>query len=455
MKNNDETPRNNLDSAAAPQEISTGKKDMPWWFLGVVALILYIINLAVLVYFTVSSSGVNSNMLIVFLVGLATTTLLTGLVCYAMISMYKGIQSAQGEVIKKGEQTADVQVYLKILSSLLRVSTLHSQHMEISKLLANIVKIVRESLNADQVSLMLLDEKDNRLYTKAVDGEYGPELEHIWKSALENSEAIAGWVIGKSEPLLLDERTDFSKFNGYVEKLAPISSAMSIPLHFGTKITGVININRLKPSNKSNFDQQDLMLLSIFGEDIAMSIENATLTRELKKAKAFSDMGLKEDDQIQVTPVPRLPPENIGVRAVMSDTRRMAALRPASGEVRPEGRQSSQNISTQKIKDNIIAVSVKGTMDYLIGDELEKTIQGFIDHGIYKFVVDLADVDRISSEGIGIFTSFISTIQKNQGSMVLVQPNHQVKTALNLFGLQEFFPIADDLSAGLKALGSK
>ncbi|HLD35851.1 MAG TPA: GAF domain-containing protein, partial [Planctomycetota bacterium] len=429
MKNNDETPRNNLDSAAAPQEISTGKKDMPWWFLGVVALILYIINLAVLVYFTVSSSGVNSNMLIVFLVGLATTTLLTGLVCYAMISMYKGIQSAQGEVIKKGEQTADVQVYLKILSSLLRVSTLHSQHMEISKLLANIVKIVRESLNADQVSLMLLDEKDNRLYTKAVDGEYGPELEHIWKSALENSEAIAGWVIGKSEPLLLDERTDFSKFNGYVEKLAPISSAMSIPLHFGTKITGVININRLKPSNKSNFNQQDLMLLSIFGEDIAMTIENATLTRELKKAKTFSDLGLKENDQISVTPVPR-----------MSDTRKIEALRPASGEVRPaasgeprpsgrEGRQSSQNIATQKIKDNIMSVSVKGTLDYLIGDELEKTIQGFIDRGTYRFIVDLADVDRISSEGIGIFTGFISAIQKKHGSIVLVQPNHQVKTA--------------------------
>ncbi|MBI5778638.1 MAG: GAF domain-containing protein [Planctomycetes bacterium] len=409
------------------------KRDIPWWLLGVVALVLYVANLVVLAYFTISSLDANPNMLIVFLVGLATTTLLTGLVCYAMISMYKGIQSAKGEVVKKGEQTTDVQTYLKILSSLLRVSTLHSQHMEISKLLANIVKIVRESLNADQVSLMLLDDKDSRLYTKAVDGEYGPELEHIWKSALETSQAIAGWVIGKSEPLLLDERTDFAKFKGYVEKLAPISSAMSIPLHFGTKITGVININRLKPSNKNNFDQQDLMLLSIFGEDIAMTIENATLTRELKKAKTFSDLGLKEDNQITVTPVPR-----------MSDTRTMAALR-----------QSSQNIATQKIKDNVMAISVKGTMDYLIGEELEKTIQGFIDRGVYKFVVDLADVDRISSEGIGIFTSFISTIQKKQGSMVLIQPNHQVKTALNLFGLQEFFPIADDLSSGLKALGSR
>jgi anti-anti-sigma factor len=431
------------------------KKEFPWWLLGVVALVLYVANLVVLAYFTIFSIGTSPDMLIVFLVGLATTTLLTGLVCYAMISMYKGIQSAKGEVIKKGEQTADVQVYLKILSSLLRVSTLHSQHMEISKLLANIVKIVRESLKADQVSLMLLDENDNRLYTKAVDGEYGPELEHIWKSALETSEAIAGWVIGKSEPLLIDEHTDFSKFNGYVGKLAPISSAMSVPLHFGTKITGVININRLKPSNKSNFDQQDLMLLSIFGEDIAMSIENATLTRELKKAKTFSDLGLKEDDQIQVTPVPR-----------MSDTRKMACLPVGTAALRPDvnrdapypkasERQSSQNISAQKIKDNIIAVSVKGTLDYLIGDELEKTIQGFINRGIYKFVVDLADVDRISSEGIGIFTSFISTIQKKQGGMVLVQPNHQVKTALNLFGLQEFFPIVDDLSSGLKVLGSK
>ena len=310
------------------QKVNEVKKDIPWWLLGVVALVLYVVNLVVLAYFTISSIRTNPDMLIIFLVGLITTTLLTGLVCYAMISMYKGIQSAKGEVIKKDEQTTDVQTYLKILSSLLRVSTLHSQHMEISKLLANIVKIVRESLNADQVSLMLL---------------------------------------------------------------------------------------------------------SIFGEDIAMTIENATLTRELKKNKTFSELGLKENDNISVTPVPR-----------MSDTRKMAALR-----------QSSQNIATQKIKDNIMSVSVKGTLDYVIGEELEKSIQGFIDHGIYRFVIDLADVDRISSEGIGIFTSFISTIQKKQGSMVLVQPNHQVKTALNLFGLQEFFPIAEDLSSGLKALGSR
>ncbi|MEW6026790.1 MAG: anti-sigma factor antagonist [Planctomycetota bacterium] len=410
------------------------KREIPWWLIGVAALVLYVTNLVVLAYFTVSSINTNPDMMIIFLVGLATTTLLTGLVCYAVISMYKGIQTAKGEVVRKGEQTTDVQTYLKILSSLLKVSTLHSQHMELSKLLANVVKIIRESVGADQVSLMLVDEKDNRLYTKAVDGEYGPELEHIWKSALETSEAIAGWVMGKSEPLLLDERTDFSRFKGYVEKLAPISSAMSVPLHFGAKITGVININRLKPGNKGNFDQQDLMLLSIFAEDIAMTIENATLTRELKKAKTFSELGIKNEPQeIPVTTVPRV-----------SDTRKMAALR-----------QSSENIATQKIRDNVMAVSVKGTLDYLIGEELQKTIQGFIDRGICKFVVDLADVDRISSEGIGIFTGFISTVQRRQGNIILVQPNNQVRTALNLFGLQEFFQIADDLSSGLKTLESR
>ena len=110
------------------KEAAAVKREVPWWLLGVVALVLYVTNLVVLAYFTISSIGANPDMLIIFLVGLATTTLLTGMVCYAMISMYKGIQSAKGEVVKKGEQTTDVQTYLKILSSLLRVSTLHSQH---------------------------------------------------------------------------------------------------------------------------------------------------------------------------------------------------------------------------------------------------------------------------------------------------------------------------------------
>jgi anti-sigma B factor antagonist len=404
------------------------EKDIQIKLIGILTLIVYISNLVVLCYFTLPDISSNLNLLIIFLVGLATTTILTGLVCFAILSMHKKIQAIELEMMEKKKETTYAQTHLKILSSLLRITSVASQHLEISRILNDIVKVIRECLDADQVSLMLIDESDNRLYTKGVDGEYGPELEHIWKAALEVSEAIAGWVAAKGKGLLLDADTDFSIFEGYVKKLAPIHSAMSIPLHFGTRITGVININRLKSNNRNPYDQNDLMLLSIFADDVAIMIENARLTRELKKAKAFLDLGLKEKEQIDQLTAPQI------------------------DEKKKEPSNQSSQITTQKLEENIMAVSITGTLNYIIGEELEQTFHNMINQGMNKFIVNLSTLDRISSEGIGIFTGLINPLQKKHGSIILVQPNSQVKTALYLFGLQEFFPIVDDLPTAIKTL---
>ncbi|MFH1232008.1 MAG: STAS domain-containing protein [Planctomycetota bacterium] len=408
------------------------KKDTQIKLIGIIALIVYVINLVVLCFFTFPDISNNSNLLIIFLVGLATTTILIVSVYFSIISAHTKIQAIEREMMVSKKQSADAQTHLKILSSILKITSVASQHLEISRILNNIVKVIRECLDADQVSLMLIDENDNRLYTKAVDGEYGPELEHIWKSALEVSEAIAGWVTSKGKGLLLDDDTDFSIFEGYVKKLAPIHSAMSVPLHFGTRITGVININRLKSDHMTSYKKEDLMLLSIFADDIAMMIENARLTRELKKSKAFSDLNLEDKEQVDNLIVPRIYEK--------PDDKKEGPLK------------SSSQITTQKIKENIMVISITGTLNYIIGEELEQTFHNLMNHGMNQFIVNLSMLERISSEGIGILTSLIDPLQKKDGHIILVQPNSQVRTALSLFGLQEFFPIVDDLPTALKTL---
>jgi anti-sigma B factor antagonist len=409
-------------------------KDTQIKLVGVIALIVYIINLVVLCFFTFPDINTNSNSLVIFLVGLATTTALIVSVYYSILSAHTRIQAIEKEMMANKKQGEDAQTHLKILSSILKITSVASQHLEISRILNNIVKVIRECMDADQVSLMLFDEKDNRLYTKAADGEYGPELEHILKASSEISQSIAGWVAEKGTALLIDKDTDFSRFEGYVKKLAPIHSAMSVPLHFGTRIIGVVNINRLKSNHINPYEQKDLMLLSIFADDIAMMIENAQLTRELKKSKAFADLELNNGEQIAKLVAPRIydKPDD-----------------------KKEETSKSSPITTQKIKDDITVISITGSLNYVMGDELEQTFNNQMNLGINRFIVNLSALEHISSEGIGIFTSLIDPLQKKDGRIILVQPNPQVKTALSLFGLQEFFPIVDDLPTALKTLSQE
>ena len=105
---------------------------------------------------------------------------------------------------------------------------------------------------------------------------------------------------------------------------------------------------------------------------------------------------------------------------------------------------SASNFATQSSR-----LGVKTGLISCVGDDIygQMALKNLSDRG-----VNTESILVLENQPTGLF--FMAQDLK-QGSMVLVQPNHQVKTALNLFGLQEFFPIADDLSAGLKALGSK
>jgi anti-anti-sigma factor len=410
------------------------KKPVSLWLLGLLTVFVYLVNLFVLGYFTFSHIDAMPSLLIIFLVGVGSSTVLTGLVYYSILRTQEKIESITSKIGHAKELTSDVQTHLKILSSLLRIGTLHSHNIEMSKLLNNIVKVIQETLDADRVSLMLLDKNDNRLYTKAVAGEYGPEAEHIKKAALEIGDGVAGYVFAKAKPLLVDKNTDFSKFNRYIPKLGPLSSAMCVPLHIGTQMLGVININRLKTTNKLCFDQRDLMLLTIFAEDIAVTIENAYLTRELKKAKALSEISIRTDEVVVSPAVP----------VKLTDSKIIKRPQPIV----------VNNITTQKLQDNIMAISIKGVLDHQMLEQLEQTISKLFSQGLTNIIVNLSDVDRISSEGIGFFTSLIHSLERKSGKLVLVKPNQQVKTAMTLFGLQELFPIVDDISSALKSIES-
>lgn len=176
---------------------------------------------------------------------------------------------------------------------------------QLPKMLDDIAQVMKELFKANYVSLMLIDPADNRLKTQ---GLAGIESEPIRSAILKLGEAIAGYVTEKNEGLLLNEHTDYSKYNGYFKKELAIQSALSIPLIMGQETLGVINITRLVPTDPvrsrspeatalppeagvtfngaDNFTDLDLRTLRSLAQDLALSIKYVQQLKELQAREA-------------------------------------------------------------------------------------------------------------------------------------------------------------------------
>ena len=99
-------------------------------------------------------------------------------------------------------------------------------------------------------------------------------------------------------------------------------------------------------------------------------------------------------------------------------------------------------IKVRENNDGSVAISIDGMIDSYSYGQLEQIFNNLINQSIYNFVVDLANVDYLSSAGAGVFIGTLGIVQENKGSIKLLNPRPKVKETFNLLGLAQFFNIA-------------
>lgn len=95
----------------------------------------------------------------------------------------------------------------------------------------------------------------------------------------------------------------------------------------------------------------------------------------------------------------------------------------------------SVSVSEHPKNKSITLLSVKGFIDTTTAPEFEKKFLSVLNDNKYKLVVDLKDVNYISSAGWGIFVSEIKRIRTQKGDLVLSGMNPEVS---EVFELLEF-----------------
>jgi anti-sigma B factor antagonist len=106
------------------------------------------------------------------------------------------------------------------------------------------------------------------------------------------------------------------------------------------------------------------------------------------------------------------------------------------------------DIQTQEHK-RVVVVSVAGRIDSATAGEFEDTLNEFTQQGKNNIVLDLSDVDFISSAGLRVLVTARKAVKSSGGEIVFAESSEQVLETLEIAGLDVLFEQYPDREAAV------
>ncbi|MBL8118628.1 MAG: STAS domain-containing protein [Anaerolineae bacterium] len=107
------------------------------------------------------------------------------------------------------------------------------------------------------------------------------------------------------------------------------------------------------------------------------------------------------------------------------------------------------NINTS-IHEQTCLVEVSGRIDSTNANELGEGLNSVINEGRLQLVLDLANVDYMSSAGLRELVSALKKV-RGKGDLRLAQPSERVREVLEMAGLDTIFQIYDTKQSALQS----
>jgi len=102
--------------------------------------------------------------------------------------------------------------------------------------------------------------------------------------------------------------------------------------------------------------------------------------------------------------------------------------------------------------DKALVILLSGRLGQVGGGALEETLAEAIDRGNVRIVLDLADVDYISSAGLRAIAAAAERCTARNGKLVLSGVVEPVRIALDLAGLSDRIPIETSRASAIARL---
>ncbi len=188
----------------------------------------------------------------------------------------------EGELIFLRDVTQEKRM-VRNTEALLRISTALPAYPDLEDLLDYISGEIKALLNAEGALVILLDEERKELFFLGVAHDDSGTRDRAKKIRYPSDKGVSGEVIRTGQPAIVPDTSQDPHFYSVVDEQLghPTRSMLDVPLRSGDRIIGVLcAINK----KAGDFDQTDVELLSMVSSTVALSIENARFSEELKEA---------------------------------------------------------------------------------------------------------------------------------------------------------------------------
>jgi GAF domain-containing protein/HAMP domain-containing protein len=164
---------------------------------------------------------------------------------------------------------------------------------DLRQLMDHTVRLISERFNFYHAGIFLIDESGKFAVLRAASSEGGQKMLARGHKLAVGQVGIVGYVAGKGEPrIALDVGADATYFNN--PDLPQTRSEMALPLKIKDNIIGILDVQSTKAAA---FAEEDLAILQVLADQIALAIENAKLISESQEV--ISELGALYQQQVR------------------------------------------------------------------------------------------------------------------------------------------------------------
>ena len=194
----------------------------------------------------------------------------------------KGVEGDDAELVILRDLTQEKRA-ARNNEVLLRISTALPAYPELEKLLDYISDEIRVIINTEVAFVILLDDERNEFSYVGVAHDTLETEKRIKEFRFPADRSVAGKVVRTGEPIIVSDisrEPDF--YPGVDEKIGYITRNMlEVPLWGRNQIIGVLCARNKR---EEEFDQTDVELLTMIAGTVALFIENAGVSEQLRSA---------------------------------------------------------------------------------------------------------------------------------------------------------------------------
>lgn len=178
------------------------------------------------------------------------------------------------------ERTSDLEKRANQLQAVSGVAKAITAVQDMDTLLPAITNLVSERFGFYHTGIFLVDEKGEYAVLRAANSEGGKRMLDRQHKLLLNTNSMVGFATSLGQPrITLDVGVDSVYFSN--PDLPDTRSEMALPLRVGERVIGALDV---QSTQKNAFTQDDIEVLAILADQIAIAIENARLFSEAKNA---------------------------------------------------------------------------------------------------------------------------------------------------------------------------